>query len=205
MLERHVLPEARLGEQLLLDERADLGGLIGDRALVEVLDDGVGVLGEERGGDLAHALGEALAVQLATHQAENRGRDLELGQIVSRRGRRAGAARAGPGDEAHDLPCHVERHEVGRRLGHHRHGLVTGHLGQPQPILHDGGHALAQTFELRQVVLAEAEQDPTILPVEGEGSDQFGLRVQSLLERARGTVLDEVADLGEEGRAPEAG
>ncbi len=91
------LAEAGVRQQLVLDHLAQRRRLIGERALVELGQDGVVRAGEQVGGDLGAALRDARVVELAADQRQQRGLDLGVAQF--------GAA----GDEAHDRLRHFLR------------------------------------------------------------------------------------------------
>jgi hypothetical protein len=66
------LAEARLGEHFVLDEAAHPFGLVGERALVELVQDRVARAGEQVRGDLGATLGLAGVVELPAHEREQR-------------------------------------------------------------------------------------------------------------------------------------
>src|SRR5579862_322311 len=66
----YILAKTGIGEQVVLDDAPDGGRLIGERALVEVLQNRGMRAGEEVQGDLAAALRDARIVQLAADETE---------------------------------------------------------------------------------------------------------------------------------------
>ncbi len=96
---RHVLAEARGGQQFVLDDATHGGGLVFERAFVEIAEDRGVRAGQQVEGNLGATLGDARVVQFAADQAQQRGLDLGVGQF--------GAA----GHEAHDGGRHFLRHQ----------------------------------------------------------------------------------------------
>ena len=90
-----VLAKARVGEQLVLDDPAHRRGLVGQRALVEIAEDGGVRARQQVERDLGAPLRDARVVELAADQAEQRRLDFRIRQL--------GAA----GDEAHDGRGHL--------------------------------------------------------------------------------------------------
>jgi hypothetical protein len=181
-----VLAKARVGEQLVLDEAAHARWLVGQCPFVELGED-VGVrAGQQVGRDLGAALREARRVQLAADQAQQRGFDLGVAQL--------GAA----GDEAHDGLGDLQRDEPAARLGDRVERLLPGHARQPHAVLRDAGHRGLQRLQVRQVVLAQRDQDAVVAAREVEALGDAVVDVELGLQGAWRPVLHQVGELVDE-------
>ena len=167
---RVAVAEAAFGDQGVLDEAPGLVRHVGHAALVEVADDGVAGLLEQRGVDGGLAACLALFVEAVAHQAEQRGFDLQLVPRLLARpcGVRVprpvlSSPRLHRGDEANDLPGRLVAHQLvgstrGRLPAHDLQRPVGAHGQQAQPVAHERRQLALPAFHLGQEVLAEAEQ-----------------------------------------------
>ncbi len=180
------LAVARLGEQLVLDHAAHARRLVGERALVELREDGLARAGEQVRGDAGLALGETHGVEFAADEAQERGLDLGVGEL--------GAAR----HEAHDRLGHLARHQPSARAEHRRQRLRAAHAGEPHAVLRDRGHRALERFEVREVVLAERDQHAIVGACEVEVLGGGLVEFEAPLQRRRRPVLDQVGEFLDE-------
>ncbi len=83
---------------------------------------------------------------------------------------------------------------------------MPGHAREAHAVLGDGGHRVLQAFQVREIILAQRDEDAVVGAIEVEAFDDgiFGLEHQ--LERLRRAVFDEVRQVVDEFRgalAPE--
>ncbi len=181
------LAVAGLGEQLVLDH-APHAGAAGPPARARRTPSRMVSRepGEQVGRDLRRALGDAYVVELAAHQAQQRRLDLGVGQL--------GTAR----DEPHDRLRDLLRHQPAARLHHRAQRLRARHAREAHAVLRDRGHRALEALEVREVVLAQRDQDAVVgarkIEIVGGGL----VLLEALLERERRPVLDEVGEVLEE-------
>ena len=180
------LAEARVGEHLVLDELAHAGRLVGERTLVELGEDRVARAGEQVGRDLAPALRDAGVVELAADQAQQRRLDLGVAQLRA------------AGDEAHDRLGDLLVDQRPARLAHGVQRLRAGHARQPHPVLRDRGHRPLQALEVREVVLAQRDQDAVVAAREVEALDDRFVVVERASSALGQPVLDQVGEVVDE-------
>ncbi len=183
---RDALAEARLGEHLVLDEAAHTLGLVGESALVELAQDRLARAGHEVRGNLAAALGEARVVELTADEGEERRLDFGVAQLRS------------AGDEAHDRLGDLFGHELAARFHHRGKRLLSGHAGKTHAILRDRGHLALQALEVREVILAQCDEDSVVGAVEVEALGDGILALDHHLERLGCPVLDQVRQVLDE-------
>ena len=133
---------------------------------------------EEVNGDLGATLRNAGVVELAADEAQKRGLDFGIPQL--------GAAR----DEADDRFGDFDRYQLATRLEHCGERLLSCHAGEPHPVLRDRGHHALQRLEMRQVVLAQRDQDPVIAAREVEPFAGRFVVLDPRFERLGRAVLD---------------
>ncbi len=192
----HVLAESRAREQVVLDDLADRGRLIGERPLVEAAQRSVARMraGEQVERDLLAPLGDARVIQFAADEAQERGLDLGMAEL--------GAA----GDEAHDGGGHLLVDQPLAWFQHRGQGLLAGHAREPQAVLGDAGHGLFQALERRQIVFAQRDQHAVVRSREVELLGAGLVGVELGFEFLRRAVLNEVGKIRNEARgacAPE--
>ena len=180
------LAVAGVGEQLVLDERAHAGGLVGEGAFVELGENGVAGAREEVGGDFRATLREARGVEFTTDEAEERGLDLGAFQL--------GAA----ADEAHDGLRHLVVHQLAAGAGHGGERLRARHAGEPHPVLGDRRHSGLQALKVREVVFAERDENAVVGARKIEALHRRLVTIELSLERLGRAIFDEVGEvLGE--------
>ena len=183
---RQALAVAGLGEQLVLDDATHAGRLVGQRPLVELRQDRVARAREQVGGDLRTALREPHGVQFAADERQQRRLDLGVCEL--------GAAR----HEPHDRLGHLLRDQPAARLQDRAQRLRAGHAREPHAVLRDRGHRTLHALEVREVVLAQRDQDSVIgageVVILGDGI----VLLQTALEIRGRAVLDEVGEVVEE-------
>ena len=140
--------KARFGQQLVLDEAPHAGRLVGERALVEFGEDRVVRAREQIRGDLGAALRDTRVVELAADEAQQRRLDFGVAQLRS------------AGDEAHDRLGDLLGHELAAGL-HHRARAPAAPVIRASRIRFCviDGIAPFSAFEMREVVLAQRDQD----------------------------------------------
>ena len=178
--------EAGVGEHLVLNELADAVGLVGERPLVEFGKDRVAGARKEVRGNLLMALGQAGVVELPADEAQERGLHLGPCQVGS------------PGDEFDHGLGHRLAHQVGGGGPHRRDGLRPRHPRQAHAVLGHRWHLCLQALQVREVVLAQRDQDPVVGSCEVEAR---GIRLVALdpaLKRRGRAVLDQVRQVREE-------
>ena len=184
----HVLAEARSGQQLILDDAADGGGLVLERPLIKVAEDRGVRAGQQVEGNLGAILGDARVVQLAADQAQQRGLDLGIGQF--------GAA----GHEPHDGGGHFFGHQSLAGPHDRGHRLDAGHRRQPQAVLGDARHRALEAFERRQIVLTQRDQHAIVAAGEIEALGHLVVGFQLGLDRLGRAVFNQIGQVGDEGR-----
>ena len=117
---------------------------------------------------------------------EQRGLDLGVGEL--------GAA----GDEAHDRRGDFLGDELAAGLQHRGQRLRAGHAREPHPVLRDRRHLALEALEVREVVLAQRDQDAVVAAREVEVLGRRVVALDARLERLRRAVLDEVGEVLEE-------
>src|SRR6185437_9041742 len=176
---------AGLGKQLVLDYPPDAYRLVGQRAFVEFAEDGVARTRQQVGRDVLAVLGLANGVELAADEAQQRGFDLGVLQLRA------------AGHEAHDRFGDFRGHKFGAGLQHCAQGLLAAHPRQAHAVLGDRGHAVLDAFQMREVILAQRDQDAVV----GTGEVEILAGVVVLLhprfQRRRGAVFDEVGQVFE--------
>ena len=180
------LAVARFGQQFVLDHAPHARRLVRQRALVELRQDRVARAGQQVGGDLRLALRLAHRVELAADQAQQRRLDFRVLQLRT------------AGDEAHDRLRHLLRHQPAARLEHGGERLRAGHARQPHAVLRDRRHHALHALEVRQVVLAQRDQDAVVGAGEIEVVGGRIVAFQAPLERVRRPVLDQVGQFLDE-------
>ena len=180
------LAKAGLGEELVLDEMAHAGRLVGERALVELGEDRVVRAGEEIGRDLASPLGDPRVVELAADEREQRRLDLRVAKL------RAAC------DEAHDRLGDFLRDEPAAGLRHGLERLLARHRREPHAVLRDRRHRRPERLEMREIVLAQRDQHPVVGAREVELLGDRVVVVDPRLERLRRPILDEIGQLLDE-------
>ena len=186
----HALAEAGIGQQHVLDESAHAGRLVHQGPGVEFREDRVARAGQQVGGDLRLTGGQPGVVQLPADEAEQRRLDLGPGEI--------GAA----GNKTHHGLGHGFADEVWRGSAHCGHGLRPGHAGQPHAVLRDGRHLALEPLEMRQVILAQQDQNPIVRAREVKFGGVGLVAVDPGLERPRRTIFHQVREIGEEFLGP---
>ena len=76
--------------------------------------------------------------------------------------------------------------------------LRAGHPREPHPVLRDRRHDALHAFEMREIVLAQRDQDPVVAAREVESLGDGVVAVDPRLECLRRAVLDEVGEVVEE-------
>ena len=142
------------------------------------------------------------AVELAADHAEQRRVDLEV-SILARVG--WVLCRAAPGRDADDAGGNVLVHQVPPALEHHLLRLAAIHGLQAGAVVGEGGDVPLELFDVREVILPEAQDQLEGQLAEVESPRKFRALVQGLLEVLRGPVLDQVSELGEEFPCPAPG
>ena len=191
---RNAFAKAGVGQQFVFDVAADRLRLVGERALVEVGQDRIVRSREEVNRDFGATLRDTGVVELAADEAQKRRLDFGIPQL--------GAAR----DETHDRLGDFERDELAARLHHGGERLLARHAGEPHPVLRDRRHHVLQRLEMRQVILAQRNQDPVIAAREIESFGGGFVLLYSRFERLGRAVLDEIGQVLDELRgalAPE--
>ena len=126
------LAVARFGEQVVLDHLAHARRLVGERALVELGEDGVARAGEQVGGNLGAALRDARVVELAADERQQRRLDLGVGSSEPPAMKRTIAAATS--SDTSLPPGFITACER----------LRAGHPREPHPVLRDRGHQALQ-------------------------------------------------------------
>ncbi len=185
----------RGGEQTVLDEAAGLGPDQSHAALVVAAQDLGAAFGDQLRRDLLQ-LGLASQpglVELATEDAEDRwiqAQILELPFLLPR-----------PRRDADDPLGHHGVDQLAVLGSDHLQGLRTHQMTEPHPVVDQRGHQRLELFELRQEVLAQAQDDLVGMLVEQEAASLAGVRVEAPLDLLGGSAFDQVCQLGEEGTA----
>ena len=159
--------------------------LIGDAALVEILQDALAVAGQQVGRDLRQTKSHAAIVQLAANQAQERRLDLQLAPVRHRLGWPLPAS-ACPGRS----PA-TKRTTCRPTSGVTRSppGLVTASRARV-PFMRVKrirfsaieGIDWPQALQVRQIILAQADEHPVVPIVEDELLDQLRVVLQSSLQ-----------------------
>ena len=182
------LAEARLGQHLVFDELAHAGRLVGERAFVELGENRLARAGQEVDRDLAPALCNPRVIELAADQRQQRRLDLGIAEFRA------------AGDEAHDRLGHLFVDQRATRLAHRVQRLGASHARQAHPVLRDRGHLALEALEVREVVLAQRDQDAVVAAREVEALDDRLVVIEPRLERLRQAVLHQVGEILDEAR-----
>ncbi len=83
-------------------------------------------------------------------------------------------------------------------LHHGGQRLRAGHPGEPHPVLRDRGHDALHALEMREVILAQRDEDPIVAAGEVESLDDGLVVLHPRFERLRRAVLDEIGEILEE-------
>ena len=177
---------AGLGEQFVLDDAPHAGRLVSQRALVELRQDRVARAGQQVRRNLRLALRLPHRVEFAADQAQQRRLDFGVRQFRTAR------------HEAHDRFGHFLRDELAAGLDDRAQGLLAGHAGEPHAVLRDRGHGALHAFEVREVVLAQRDQDAVVGAREIEIVGVGFVFLEAALEVGGRTVLDQVRQLIQE-------
>ncbi len=188
----HEVSEPSPRQELFLDEGADRLAQVGDAALVEVREDLVLRPVESPLGDLGFAPLEALAIELAADDAQKRGLDFEVHELV---------VRVRGGDEPDHALGDVRSDDVLRLVD----GLESGdavHPLQAETVVGDRAHLVPERFEVGEKVLAERQEYLVAVPLERElrglaRSLPRRLQLQTSPELKRRPCLDQVRELQE--------
>ncbi len=181
-------------QQAILDEDARRFPEAAQTALVEVVQDRRRVLGQQVGRDARQAAVDSPAVELGTHQTEQRRLDGDLFDRPVRLTR----------DEADDAGGHLLVEQAPSRAQDRLHGAGSPEPLEPHAIVGGRGNLQAQAFQVGEEILAQAQNDLAELPVVDVARRFRRSLVEPALERGRRPALDEIAQLIEEVLAPGA-
>ncbi len=185
---------ARAGDEPVLDERAHRLWQVPEALLVEVREDALACPGEQLGRDHRKPRGAAPLVQLAAHEAQDGGVDLQGLDRLLCLVPGAGLPRDIADDVGRDLPAHP----IGGGLHDRQEGVAAVEVRKPHAIAPQGRDRAAQGLEIGEVILAQADDDPVVLLLVAEG-ERLAARLDARPHRGRDVVLDEVGELGDEG------
>ena len=177
---------AGFGKQMVFDHLAYGGQLIGQRTFVEFVEDGFIRSRQQIGRHFVTALRNAGVVEFAADEREERWFDLGIRQLCT------------TGDKTHDGFSHFLRNEFSTWLHHRGQCLNAGHASQPHAVLRDAGHRCLQALQVRQVVFAQRDQHAVVAACEVEGFCRTVVCFQSLHQRLRRPVLDQVGQFLDE-------
>ena len=180
---------ATRGKEFFFNEEAHSFGEILQRAKIEVFENLVLLYIEKVGGDFRVGPSrKAALVEFAQDQAEQGGRDRDLG-----RARFRGRA----GDILDNAILHAGRQQR-RTQPDDLPRLALAHRQKAQTVLAEGAEVRANAIEIGQIILPHRQED----------LDRRGLEIEFLrahwivAERGRRTVLDQIGELGDERFGP---
>jgi hypothetical protein len=128
-------------------------------------------------------LRDARVVEFAADKGQQRGLDLGVGKFRA------------AGDETDDGSRHFLGNQLAAGLEHRTQRLGTGHARESHPVLRDRRHHAFQVLEMREVVLAQRDQDAVVAAREVEALDSGFVLVHLRLERLWRPILDQVGQV----------